>query len=207
MGNNVAMTRDETHNDSRFDEMQRELSDLRREVRLLRIANGELERIVVRDTLTPLYNRRFFLTALNDRMARLARYGDSALLIFVDVDALKQVNDRHGHTAGDYALCHIAQQLAANIRSTDVAARLGGDEFALLLDGVDEATGRDKIAELDAAIANARCNFGGTELPVFASFGLARVEADISDETIIARADADMYQTKRARRALRAVSA
>jgi len=191
--------------DPRLSELEREVAELRSEVRMLRMANGELERVVVRDTLTPLYNRRYFLTALNERIARLTRYGASAMLVFVDVDGLKQVNDSHGHNAGDYALVHVARQLAANIRTTDVAARMGGDEFALLFDEMDADKAREKIAALDAAICQNDCDFGGARLSVFASFGMADVRAGERDEDVIARADADMYLVKREKRALLSV--
>ena len=190
--------------DPLLEELQRELATLRREVRVLRIANGELERIVVRDTLTPLFNRRYLVSALNERIARLDRYGTASVLVFVDVDGLKQINDAHGHNAGDFVLCHIARQLAANIRATDVAARMGGDEFALVLDALTEEEAREKVAILDAAIANSPCDYGGICLPVYASFGVATIHAGEPDEAVLARADAAMYMVKREKRAARA---
>src|SRR3546814_8483487 len=76
---------------------------LKRELMMLRIANSELERVVERDTLTPLYNRRYFINAVNDRLKRLGRYGTRSILVFADVDGLKRISDTHGHNAGDYA--------------------------------------------------------------------------------------------------------
>jgi diguanylate cyclase (GGDEF)-like protein len=203
LSNSAAERRMDIVADPRVEELQRELNALRREVRILRIANGELERVVVRDTLTPLYNRRYLVTALNERIARLDRYGTASVLVFVDVDGLKQINDAHGHNAGDFALCHIARQLAANVRATDVAARMGGDEFALVLDALNEEEAREKIAILDHAIANAPCDYAGTRLTVYASFGVATIRAGECDEAVLARADAAMYAAKREKRAVR----
>src|SRR3546814_14126428 len=81
---------------------------------MLRIANSELQRMVERDTLTPLYNRRYFINAVNDRLKRLGRYGTRSILVFADVDGLKRITDKHAHNAGDYVLIPIARRLAEN---------------------------------------------------------------------------------------------
>ena len=180
-------------------DLERELAELRKEVMILRLANAELERVAVRDTLTPLYNRRYFISALNDRINRAGRYDAKAVAIIVDVDLMKRINDAHGHPAGDFALIHIAKLLSQTIRSTDVAARIGGDEFALILDGMDADRAAAKIASLQWLIGQTRCMFGDVELPISASFGHSAILADDSDAAIIARADQAMYRQKRLR--------
>ncbi len=85
-------------------EMRRERDALRRENRILKIAVAELERVSERDTLTPLFNRRYFLTAIHQRLARFERHAESAAVVFIDVNQLKQINDTLGHAAGDFAL-------------------------------------------------------------------------------------------------------
>lgn len=177
--------------------LEHEIEKLRREVRTLRIANGELERIVGRDTLTPVHNRRYFINALNQRIMRLERYGTRAAIVFVDVDGLKCLNDTHGHGAGDFALVHVAQLLAANIRNTDVVARIGGDEFALILEEMGEEEAQAKIAQLAGVLAQSRCDYCDVPLRVGASFGLAILRGGDRDEDVMARADAAMYATKR----------
>src|SRR3546814_4771735 len=114
---------------------------------MLRIANSELERLVERDTLTPLYNWRYFINAVKDRLKRLGRYGTRSILGFADVDGLKRINDTHGHNAGDYALIHIARLLAENVRTTDIVARIAGDEFALILEElkIGRASCRERV--------------------------------------------------------------
>lgn len=180
-----------------FSALQQENFALRQELRLLRIANEELERLAVRDTLTPLYNRRHFITSLSDRIDRLERYGTAAALVFVDVDQMKRINDNFGHSAGDFALNHVARLLSRAIRSTDIAARVGGDEFALLLDGLDEAAAQDKANDLASLIARSGCRFGDQVLPLTASFGCTALKPDDSDFAAIARADLAMYAAKR----------
>jgi diguanylate cyclase (GGDEF)-like protein len=177
--------------------LEQEVVALRKELRLLKLANEELERLVVRDTLTPLFNRRHFIACLTDRLSRLERYGTRAALVFIDIDGMKAINDRFGHGAGDCALNHISRLLIGAIRSTDIAARVGGDEFALLLDGLDEQAANDKATHLSALIATSECRFGDHVLPLSASFGCTGLRSGDSDFAAIARADMAMYAAKR----------
>ncbi|MET0364608.1 MAG: GGDEF domain-containing protein [Sphingobium sp.] len=178
-------------------DLEDELAALRKEVAMLRLVNAELERVVVRDTLTPLYNRRYYISALNDRISRASRYGAEAVAIIIDVNHMKRINDAHGHPAGDFALMHLAKLLAQSIRATDVAARIGGDEFALILDGMNAHRAAAKVTSLQWLIQETPCLFGDAELLVGASFGYTAILADDSDATIIARADDAMYEQKR----------
>ncbi len=177
--------------------LEDEVLALRKELRLLQLANEELERLVVRDTLTPLFNRRHFIGCLTERLNRLERYGTQAALLFVDVNGMKRINDRFGHAAGDFALLHIARLLGGAVRSTDVAARIGGDEFALILDGVTEESATDKADHLARQIASSECRFGRDLLPISASFGCTALRPGDSDFAAIARADMAMYAAKR----------
>lgn len=186
---------------SLVDELRGEIAALHKEVRLLRMANAELERVAVRDTLTPLYNRRYFINALNERIVRLNRYGTRAAVLFADVDGLKQLNDRYGHNAGDLALIHAAELLQAQVRASDVVARIGGDEFALILEETDEPAARMKAAQLIAALASSPCVFEDCSFTVHASIGLTVLMEGDRDEDVMARADADMYARKRLRAA------
>lgn len=181
-----------------INELRGEISTLRRELRLLRIANAELERVAVRDTLTPLFNRRYFLTALNERLVRAQRYNTRSAVLFIDVNMMKRINDAFGHSAGDYALIHIAHLVQANIRATDVAARIGGDEFAIILEEVDEQRAMAKADQLADVMNATPCLFGDRPLPVSASIGLTMLRPHDTEDALIERADADMYARKRA---------
>lgn len=183
---------------SLIEEMRSEIASLRRELRLLRMANAELERIAVRDPLTPLYNRRFFLTALTERLARAKRYDAKAAVLFIDINKMKCINDVFGHGAGDFALVHAAQLVRTNIRSTDVAARIGGDEFAVILEEVDEEQALAKADQLEEVIACTPCTYGDDVLPVSASIGFTMLRPDDSEDSLIERADTNMYARKRA---------
>ncbi|MEZ5654625.1 MAG: GGDEF domain-containing protein [Sphingobium sp.] len=180
------------------DELRGEVMALRRELRLLRIANAELERVAVRDPLTPLYNRRYFLTALNERLARARRYNSRAAVLFIDINRMKYINDVFGHSAGDFALIHAAQLVQANIRTSDVAARIGGDEFALIIEEASKVQAEAKAQELENLLRSTECVFGTDILPVSASIGLTMLQPGDTEDALIERADANMYLRKRA---------
>lgn len=180
--------------------MRDQLSALQRENASLRIANAELERIVVRDTLTPLFNRRHFISCLNERIGRVGRYGLKAAVMFVDLDNMKGINDDYGHAAGDFALVHTAELIVGAIRSTDVAARIGGDEFALIVDSINPDQAIRKMQSIDRVIRESVCRYGDNILPITASMGCTPVEADDTEFKVIARADTAMYRQKRERR-------
>lgn len=181
-------------------ELKSEIAALRKEIAMLQIANTELERVVVRDTLTPLYNRRHFISSIADRISRVSRYGAQSVIMFIDVDNMKGINDRHGHAAGDFALMHIAGIIGSAVRLTDVAARVGGDEFALILDEIDPAQAEQKMNALDILVRETPCVFGTDALSISASFGFTPILADDTEFTIMARADESMYANKRDRR-------
>lgn len=177
--------------------LELELQALRQQLHMVQLANRELERLVIRDTLTPLYNRRHFVNALEERLSRLERHDAPCVLVFVDVNAMKQINDSFGHTAGDAALVHIARLIGASIRSNDVAARVGGDEFALLLDGLDEEGAALKTKQLEKLISETDCYCGDNRLPLSASFGWTSLRRGDTDFAALARADMAMYESKR----------
>ena len=179
-------------------DIRRERDALRRENRVLKIAVAELERVSERDTLTPLFNRRYFLTAIHHRMARFERHAERAAVVFVDVNQLKLINDSFGHAAGDFALMEIAKRLAESIRATDVAARIGGDEFGLILDQSSEEGARAQIARLGDVLTAAPADYDGHRIALSACFGIAMLQSGMNESDILAAADRDMYRNKQA---------
>src|SRR5581483_6540946 len=109
------------------------------QARTLRQLNAQLSRLVTRDTLTGLLNRRGFEEEVEAAIARARESGEPLGLIVIDVDRFKQVNDTHGHPAGDAVLTAIAERIVGAVRGTGAAARLGGDEFAVILPNTDQA--------------------------------------------------------------------
>jgi diguanylate cyclase (GGDEF)-like protein len=150
------------------------------------------------DPLTGLLNRRGFSEEVTRRMARLARAGQPACLLYIDLDNFKLVNDTYGHEAGDRALVALSRTLCESSRPGDVVARLGGDEFVLWLDGIgEEAAPRRAIALSDACRPLAGLT-GDPARPLGVSLGLAVYDPAWPEapEALLARADAAMYRIK-----------
>lgn len=178
--------------------LRRERDTLRRENRILKIAVAELERISERDTLTPLYNRRYFITAIHQWIARVDRHDECAAVVYADVNQLKAINDCHGHAGGDYALMEIANRLGQSVRANDIAARIGGDEFGLILDQSTEAGARAQVERLASVLADTPAIFDGRPIGLSACFGVAMLHRDMTEADILAAADRDMYRAKQA---------
>lgn len=178
-------------------DLRAEIARLRAENARLTAALSDMEQVAQRDVLTGLFNRRYFLTALQQRIARVARYKERIAILYVDVDGLKAVNDRLGHGAGDHALTAIAQALRAETRESDVVARIGGDEFALLIDHADAAAARAKMVALRQALADTNCFWGSERLPLSAAFGMTMIDPRDTADDLMRRADHDMYRAKR----------
>jgi diguanylate cyclase (GGDEF)-like protein len=147
------------------------------------------------DGLTGLGNHRAFQEALDDALASARQDAQPLALIMIDVDDLKQINDRDGHMAGDEVLRGVAQIIRANLRSTDSAFRIGGDEFALLLPGCDldgaEAIGHHLLAAALSGLHGSRGAFsvtiGATAYPAMSA----------GRQEMILHADAALYAGKR----------
>lgn len=180
-----------------------ELARVRAENIELRARNAALERLADTDTLTPLPNRRAFVREVERVVASVARHATPAAILFLDVDALKAINDSWGHGSGDAALCHVAKILRHEVRASDIVARIGGDEFGLILDHLDEDAARSKGATLAAAVAAAPLVLDQISVKIGLSLGLAMVTPDTSVAELLARADRDMYRAKDAQRSAR----
>jgi diguanylate cyclase (GGDEF)-like protein/PAS domain S-box-containing protein len=160
----------------------------------------DLERLSRTDTLTGLLNRRVFFEEVSTAMARVERTGRPGALCYVDLDNFKQVNDRLGHQQGDRALVAVAAMLRETTRAVDVVARLGGDEFAIWLEDTDAAGASAKAQAILAAAEGLRRYSGDAEHPLGCSIGIAVCDPASPErvEQLAARADAAMYEVKRA---------
>lgn len=155
-----------------------------------------LERLLERDGLTDLLNRRAFDLALAHAHAWLKR-GRGYALVMIDMDRFKPLNDSLGHAAGDAALRQLAEVLQPCVRDVDRLGRLGGEEFCLLLPDTDLA-GAALVAErMRALVAEKPLRWLDQDWPLSASFGVAEAErSDPSPDAVLARADAAMYRAK-----------
>jgi diguanylate cyclase (GGDEF)-like protein len=148
------------------------------------------------DSLTGLYNRTFFFTALEREIARGDRSGRAFCLVMLDLDDLKAVNDRFGHIAGDQVLRTVADIVRSGVRKIDVAARYGGDEFVALLPETDP-TGGWVLAE-KIRINVAEQGLPGVDPGPTVSVGVVSYPADgRSADALLVSADRAMYASKR----------
>jgi diguanylate cyclase (GGDEF)-like protein len=171
------------------------------------VAAGQLEQLrtlAEQDPLTGLLNRRTFMHELEQEVERARRYGRSLALVLGDLDHFKALNDTHGHPTGDEALRRLADVVTTGLRAGDSAFRIGGDEFALLLPETTEAEAEAAACRLAAAFRVA-ADSAFADLGI--TFGVAVVPGDATDsEALIRRADAALYERKRARPARPAVT-
>jgi len=161
----------------------------------------ELRSLSLRDGLTGLYNRRGFLE-LSAQVLRVARRESQRVtLLFVDLDGLKGINDRLGHEAGDRAIVEAGEILRSTCRSSDVVGRLGGDEFVVLASKLDAASVDILKTRLERAVQGLNL-MPGREYELGFSVGLATFDPalPVPIETLLAQADARMYEAKRTRR-------
>lgn len=155
-----------------------------------------LEEMALTDELTGLANRRAFMSALERELALTRRdVGHAGILVMIDLDGFKGINDKWGHHTGDAYLCAVAEALIEEMRSTDIVARLGGDEFALLFTGMDEETGKKRIAKLEENFKN-RAIEAAENIPLRASFGIAAYSGSDKAESVMRLADLRLYAKK-----------
>lgn len=150
------------------------------------------------DPLTGLSNRGVFDDALPREVSRAQRYGTSLTLLMIDVDNLKHINDRAGHSAGDRALQQVAGVLRAGVRDSDQVFRYAGDEFAVLLVGGDAATAREVAERLRSRVAGLPADAEPARPTL--SIGLAPLRATDSGQALFERADSALYGAKQAGR-------
>jgi len=165
-------------------------------------AEERLRHMADHDALTGLFNRRRFEEELERHIAHGARYGMGGALLMLDLDDFKQINDGHGHRAGDRVLTAVAAVLRNRLRASDVVARFGGDEFAVLIP-VGGALEAEELAELLAAAVHR--DVPTPSGPLSASVGIALLEQSSTSDEILSRADDAMYAEKRNGRRLRSV--
>jgi diguanylate cyclase (GGDEF)-like protein len=162
-------------------------------------ATSELAYKARHDPLTALLNHSAFNRELELELERAGRYGYGVTLVFFDFDNFKQLNDTHGHQAGDFVLKRVAEVLRAELRRSDLAGRMGGDEFAVFLVESDADTAANFLARLDGRI-DALVGSGELTLPVAITAGTARYPDDgAGADTLFRIADDRLYEAKRAK--------
>jgi diguanylate cyclase (GGDEF)-like protein len=159
-----------------------------------------LRKACLTDDLTQLYNRRGFMTLAEQHLRIARRQGTDAVVMYVDMDDFKQLNDRHGHAVGDLALVAVARLLRHTVRDCDVVGRMGGDEFTILALDADVAGARAIQHRLEQHLDRFNAS-GELPMPLSLTVGHTRVRpsdtASVSE--LLARADQLLYARKRRR--------
>lgn len=189
--------------DAAYSELESTNKNLEEKVRErtadLELRSKQLEELAVKDTLTGVYNRRYFNAKLQKELRRAHRYGSPLSLIYLDIDYFKKYNDTNGHSVGDILLTQFATILQDTVRGSDVVARLGGEEFCVILpnttieqaaitaeklrSAVETGDFPNKKAQPDGKVT---CSLGVSEFPRFAG----------DAETLVRSADDALYKAK-----------
>jgi diguanylate cyclase (GGDEF)-like protein len=184
-----------------MDELSARNRQLVEEVAERERAEAQVRHQATHDMLTGLPNRTLFHDRLRTAIQRAPRHGTGFALALLDVDGFKQVNDRHGHPAGDGLLIVIAERLRQHLRVNDSVARLGGDEFALILEDIsDTGSLLDRCRTIGAMLAEPyplQGRNGDFVANVSASIGITYHDDSVgNDEALIQAADRALYQAK-----------
>ncbi|MGR9012848.1 MAG: diguanylate cyclase [Gammaproteobacteria bacterium] len=159
---------------------------------------AKLQKLASTDPLTGLFNRRVFLERLEQERAKLARLSHySAVLLMLDLDYFKRVNDVYGHATGDAVLMEFAEIARNTSRTIDVPARLGGEEFAILLSGADKNDALTMAERLREQVAEIVIDHDAGPVQITVSIGAAIISVeDKNSEAVLHRADAALYEAK-----------
>ncbi|MHC4915176.1 MAG: diguanylate cyclase, partial [Planctomycetota bacterium] len=168
----------------------RQLAELSRE-------HGQLQEEAMRDELTRLYNRRAFNEFFKEELGRARRYGGLLGLVLFDLDRFKQINDRHGHDAGDVVIREFARVLRECAREVDIPARYGGEEFAVLLPAAGTRAARIFAERVRRVLERRQIGTSAGKLGVTVSAGICKfTKHSASMRAMLKQADRALYKAK-----------
>lgn len=162
----------------------------------LEVRAEQFEKLAVLDPLTGLYNRRSADLRLQAEVDRSRRHAHPLTVLLMDLNDFKQVNDQHGHAAGDQVLQEFGERLKKAVRVSDVPVRLGGDEFMVILPECQP----EQVQHLLARLRPMEANFRGVKLPVNFAAGWTGYHFGEQPQQLLERADQALYADKRARK-------
>jgi diguanylate cyclase (GGDEF)-like protein len=184
-------------------EANRTLEDrVKERTRELESAVGALENLAVTDSLTNVFNRRFFVDVLGKAMSLRKRQPDDRLsVLMADIDVFKNVNDTHGHAAGDAVLCEMAAILKSQARESDTVARLGGEEFAVLLPDTNAEQAAQLAERVREEVDDHVITFRNQGIRITVSIGVAEASDSLDTaDSLLHAADLALYEAKEAGR-------
>ncbi len=162
-----------------------------------KLASDNMFRLATTDHLTGLLNRHRFKEELERAVMLSRRHHTSGVVVFIDLDRFKEINDTHGHEAGDQILIGLSNILRETVRSTDVVARLGGDEFAVIMHNISVPAASEKAQKMIERVNAFYVDYHGAKLTVTMSVGMVQYPiGDKGAEHLIMSADLAMYKAK-----------
>ncbi|WHY94153.1 GGDEF domain-containing protein [Neobacillus cucumis] len=132
----------------------------------------QMQKLIVIDSVTGLYNRRYFDLYMEKTIPFMKRIKRPLILLMLDIDHFKQVNDNNGHLCGDQALRHISEIIKRNVRNTDAYVRLGGEEFAIILPNTQLAEGQSIAERIRGAVERSNFTYKHIPVPITISIGV-----------------------------------
>lgn len=189
---NISPIYDELNEITHFLEVQQDVS-------LQKVLENKIQYLAQHDELTGLPNRGLFMDRAKQAIAQSQRTGTQFALLFVDLDGFKEVNDMHGHSAGDHLLRQVAERLKLCLRGSDTVARLGGDEFTVLLLNAGSIPDVEAIVNKELQCLAEPYDMGEYSVTVTASIGIALYPDHATEmEKLLGYADKAMYRAKQA---------
>lgn len=173
------------------------LDDISRDLSRTKEALSEMEQLVDVDCIAPIPNRRAFMRRLTWAITMHERYGHPSTILYFDINDFKEINDTHGHAAGDLAIRHISQLLSNAMRESDFLARIGGDEFAIIMYYANEEAAQKRGEFIADKLRSTPFIFGGKQIHLSAAYGYYAVHNGDDAESCLASADMSMYVDKR----------
>jgi len=187
---NITPVTDPTTGATHFVAIKRDITERKR-------VEEELQRLATTDTLTGLLNRHQFTAMFEQSMRMAQRQGTLGALIYIDLDALKYVNDTYGHAAGDDALKAVAGSFREGVRASDIVARVGGDEFGVVLHDVASGAAMEKATELLRGVADLGVTVAGERIQLSCSAGVALFPIEgVTVDELLSYADMALYRAK-----------
>lgn len=181
-----------------LNQTQAELDTSRKQIEKLKMQLQELEEVATTDLLTGLKNRRGFEDAFARELDRTRRTKSiGGVLVVIDLDSFKAINDSYGHLAGDECLKIVAQALSHEVREMDTAARLGGDEFVLLLTDTTPELLLTRVQNIAWGLNHLCLSWNGFDIAIHASVGMKPYGKGDKADAIFSAADNDMYADKK----------
>jgi diguanylate cyclase len=185
-----------TEYDARAEHMRGRVEELEREAQDLHSKLDREKHGARLDPLTGIANRRSFDERFTQEILRCARAQTPLVMLLLDIDSFKTVNDSYGHRAGDRVLQSVAACFTAALRAGDFVARIGGEEFAVLLSGLQLAPALHIANQLRTAVEALRFHFRGIPVRVTVSCGITELHPDDASEAAFDRADSALYRAK-----------